>query len=462
MQCRDAAVDARRCRLRRALSSSSAFAQCVGTATGPGAGPPAQSRTAICGSSLGRAAPLGCVRQRARQHPHRFPEPAGQRLRFGARRTRSPTSPAAASGPRRRRRGHQQVHQRHDGNVSGGRRLRPGARRPIPTYNCDNSVRVDLRGMQVGSDIARLNVSGWNLHLGTTAGYLVVDVRTDNAADRPDFQVPFFGIYAVATYGRFFADVMVRQEFYSANLTNTPVGLFNQQVGAQRLLGRGIDWLQFRAGQQLVHRAFRRLYLVANRSRSASTSAAASSPGRWFRLRGHQRDRKPDRTPQPARRNDHRLRQHDLAAVRVGQRVSRVRRQHHFDRPRPSQWRGWTILPGPCCGIFRSQSPAATSPPASEPTASIRSVSPARSPIPAGSVSSASTTATATTRRLDRQRRHPLPVHAGAIRGDHAAQGPVKARARYRSRPTGPASTSAASSAWQQARPTSGSSETRR
>jgi hypothetical protein len=32
--------------------------------------------------------------------------------------------------------------------------------------------------------------------------------------------VPFWGAYFVATKGRFFADLMVRQEFYNINLNN--------------------------------------------------------------------------------------------------------------------------------------------------------------------------------------------------------------------------------------------------
>ena len=100
------------------------------------------------------------------------------------------------------------------------------------TSNCAGSVRETFTGTQVGQDISRLNVGGWNLHLGTTAGYLSSHA-TDNAGGVTDFQVPFLGAYLVATHGRFFADVMVREEFYSASLTQPTVGLFGQQVGAR-------------------------------------------------------------------------------------------------------------------------------------------------------------------------------------------------------------------------------------
>jgi hypothetical protein len=99
------------------------------------------------------------------------------------------------------------------------------------TATCPGSVRETFAGVQVGQDIARLNWGGWNLHWGTTAGYLSSHA-TDNTGGSTNFEVPFLGTYLVATYGRFFADLMVRKEFYSADLTNTTVGLFGQQIGA--------------------------------------------------------------------------------------------------------------------------------------------------------------------------------------------------------------------------------------
>jgi opacity protein-like surface antigen len=120
--------------------------------------------------------------------------------------------------------------------------LTSAASPPIPAgffnsqvqLNCPGSVRETFAGMQVGQDIARLNLSGWNLHLGTTAGYLASHATASTGATS-DFQVPFLGTYLVATRGRFFADIMVREEFYSATLNDASVGLFGQQVGANGL-----------------------------------------------------------------------------------------------------------------------------------------------------------------------------------------------------------------------------------
>jgi opacity protein-like surface antigen len=99
------------------------------------------------------------------------------------------------------------------------------------TTNCNNSQRQNFAGLQVGADIARLNWNGWNVHLGTTVGYLG-SKSTDNNLFYNGFEVPFLGTYLVATKGRFFADLMVREEFYNVSLLNPGSSYFNQPVGA--------------------------------------------------------------------------------------------------------------------------------------------------------------------------------------------------------------------------------------
>ena len=100
--------------------------------------------------------------------------------------------------------------------------------------NCRGSVHESFAGMQVGQDISRLNWGGWNVHVGTTAGYLASHAFANNGA-ASDFEVPFVGSYLVATYGRFFADVMVREEFYNINQTDFSVGTYNQRSSAHAL-----------------------------------------------------------------------------------------------------------------------------------------------------------------------------------------------------------------------------------
>lgn len=99
------------------------------------------------------------------------------------------------------------------------------------TTNCANTQREDFAGVQAGADIARLNWNGWNVHLGTTAGYLGSKEKDSNNFSN-DIQVPFFGTYIVATKGRFFADLMVREEVFNVSLNNPGSNYFQQPVGA--------------------------------------------------------------------------------------------------------------------------------------------------------------------------------------------------------------------------------------
>jgi opacity protein-like surface antigen len=116
-------------------------------------------------------------------------------------------------------------------SASTNTRTDTGAVVNTSTTACANSTHDSFAGVQVGADIARLNWSGWNVHLGTTAGYLG-SKETDNNGFSNTFQVPFFGTYLVATKGRFFADLMVREEFYNINLNNPGLDYFNQPIGA--------------------------------------------------------------------------------------------------------------------------------------------------------------------------------------------------------------------------------------
>jgi opacity protein-like surface antigen len=104
--------------------------------------------------------------------------------------------------------------------------------------NCTNRVRDTYAGVQIGADAAELNWNGWNLHLGTTAGYLESNSNSKTDAFTSNFQIPFVGTYLVATYGRFFADAMVREEFYNISLNNPALGFFNQPIS-----GRGLSFV---------------------------------------------------------------------------------------------------------------------------------------------------------------------------------------------------------------------------
>jgi opacity protein-like surface antigen len=108
----------------------------------------------------------------------------------------------------------------------------PGANSAITT-NCANNQHMTFAGVQVGADIAKLNVNGWNLHSGTTAGYVESRANDNLAGFTTKFQVPFVGVYGVATKDRFFADVMIRQDFYNMRLNDPALGFFDQGTAAR-------------------------------------------------------------------------------------------------------------------------------------------------------------------------------------------------------------------------------------
>ncbi|EAQ36013.1 outer membrane autotransporter barrel protein [Nitrobacter sp. Nb-311A] len=124
-------------------------------------------------------------------------------------------------------------------NVSVGGVTNPGQ------IDCNNSSQLNFAGMQIGADAARLNWNGWNVHLGTTIGYLGARSRDTSSAgpENPmggtfqnSLQVPFVGVYAAATRGGFFVDGQVRLDYYQ-NALNDPIvsGIFNQKLDARGL-----------------------------------------------------------------------------------------------------------------------------------------------------------------------------------------------------------------------------------
>jgi len=113
----------------------------------------------------------------------------------------------------------------------------PNGLNQTTTVGCANQIREQFAGFQMGADTAKLNWNGWNLHLGTTAGYLQSNSNSLNNAFTSNFEVPFVGIYAVATYGRFFADALLKEDFYNITLNNQSAGFI-----AQPISGRGTSF----------------------------------------------------------------------------------------------------------------------------------------------------------------------------------------------------------------------------
>jgi opacity protein-like surface antigen len=111
-----------------------------------------------------------------------------------------------------------------------------GAATPPVTanVNCNNNLHLTYGGVQVGADIARLNWNGWNVHLGSTAGYIGATTQDKNQLFpfNNNYEVPFLGTYLVVTKGRFFADVMVREEMFNINLGNAGLAFSGQPLSA--------------------------------------------------------------------------------------------------------------------------------------------------------------------------------------------------------------------------------------
>ncbi len=102
---------------------------------------------------------------------------------------------------------------------------------------CNAQFHQSFAGFQVGQDVADLNVNGWNIHLGTTAGFLettgnIVGGNVAGGYFNSTTEAPFIGTYGVATYGSFYVDGLIRYDYFQTQLNSPTVNLFNQSVDA--------------------------------------------------------------------------------------------------------------------------------------------------------------------------------------------------------------------------------------
>ncbi|MBV9970193.1 MAG: autotransporter outer membrane beta-barrel domain-containing protein, partial [Xanthobacteraceae bacterium] len=107
--------------------------------------------------------------------------------------------------------------------------------------SCLSTFHQTFAGFQLGQDIARLNIGdGWNLHLGTTAGYLETsgDITQGNiqgGAFNSSTQAPFLGTYAVLTKGSFYVDGLLRYDYFQTNLNSPTANIFDEKIDAHGL-----------------------------------------------------------------------------------------------------------------------------------------------------------------------------------------------------------------------------------
>jgi opacity protein-like surface antigen len=117
----------------------------------------------------------------------------------------------------------------------------PGFPTPAGTYpgstTCSAQFRQTFGGFQLGQDIAKFNVAGWNVHLGTTAGFLettgnIVGGNIIGGAFNSTTQAPFVGMYGVATFGGFFIDGVLRYDYFQTTFDSPTADVFNQKLSA--------------------------------------------------------------------------------------------------------------------------------------------------------------------------------------------------------------------------------------
>src|SRR6266446_5560547 len=113
---------------------------------------------------------------------------------------------------------------------------------PVPGgITCNTRTVEDFAGVQIGTDFARLNVNGWNLHLGSTVGYLGAKTHDATPAGLnpgpqtflDNLQIPFVGAYAAASYGNFLVDAQVRGDFFQNEVSDENHGLSGQHFNAR-------------------------------------------------------------------------------------------------------------------------------------------------------------------------------------------------------------------------------------
>jgi outer membrane autotransporter protein len=112
---------------------------------------------------------------------------------------------------------------------------------------CNTETNLRFAGAQVGTDMATLNWNGWNIHIGSMAGFVGAKARDTSAAGpvnpfggtfESQLEVPFAGMYAAATYGGLFIDGQIRFDYIQTRLNDPRTsGLFDQGLDARGISG---------------------------------------------------------------------------------------------------------------------------------------------------------------------------------------------------------------------------------
>jgi opacity protein-like surface antigen len=95
----------------------------------------------------------------------------------------------------------------------------------IGSTNCTANVRQEYGGVQAGVDLGKLNWAGGgaDVHYGITAGYAASSGHDNAAPTSLETQASFVGGYGTLAYGDFFADLMIRRNFYQIEAIEAPI-----------------------------------------------------------------------------------------------------------------------------------------------------------------------------------------------------------------------------------------------
>jgi opacity protein-like surface antigen len=107
------------------------------------------------------------------------------------------------------------------------------------SITCNTRTLENFAGVQIGTDFARLNVDGWNLHAGSTVGFMGSKTQDATpglnppASFRDNLQIPFVGFYGAASYGGLLVDAQIRGDFFQNEAYDDTNGLSGHVFNAR-------------------------------------------------------------------------------------------------------------------------------------------------------------------------------------------------------------------------------------
>jgi outer membrane autotransporter protein len=152
---------------------------------------------------------------------------------------------------------------------------------PGLSVSANTQTRMDFGGFQVGADIGRFNLgaSGLNIIFGVTGGLLDARAQDLSGSGTFTFNVPFVGGYAAATLGNFFADLLVREDFYSESVTAPVFGLAGAGVNGNALNVTGSTGYHFDVGRIFVEPSVGFVWSQLNLASLNALGATVAFPG---------------------------------------------------------------------------------------------------------------------------------------------------------------------------------------